>query len=394
MALAVPALLFLAAASYLTLERAVTSRESPEEPPDVPALERLSPGEFADEKQAAGDAFARDPLDAESIITLSRIAEAEGNAEAAERLTLSAGEMMPRGVSVQAEALTIFLNRRDFEQVMRRLDGLIRARPDEIANFFNLASEISADPDGSRAVARMIASDPPWRAQFFAYLLSKGQPEAATRIMDDLRGLSAPVQDREIANVINYYLQAGDTDRAYAAWLSSLSEEELKDVKRIYDGGFRHPVRGLSFDWTVRPADGLAFRQFPRNTASMDQTLQLEFQDFAGGVSNLSQILNLRPGRYRLSGEVRFEGFASPTGLVFRLYCLDGGSPKALDETAPLPQSTQWISFDKSFEVPTEKCVNQILQLESKTRLLNSQVTRGMIAIDAVTIDSLPALAP
>ena len=86
MALAAPGLLFLAAASYLTLERAVTSRESPEGPLDVPELERLSPGEFADEKQAAGDAFARDPLDAWSVITLSRIAQAEGNAEAAERL--------------------------------------------------------------------------------------------------------------------------------------------------------------------------------------------------------------------------------------------------------------------------------------------------------------------
>ena len=53
--------------------------------------------------------------------------------------------------------------------------------------------------------------------------------------------------------------------------------------------------------------------------STMDQTLQLEFQDFAGGVSNLSQILNLRPGRYRLSGEVRFEGFASPTGSMARV---------------------------------------------------------------------------
>ncbi len=393
MALAAPGLLFLAAASYLTLERAVTSRESPEAAPAVLALERLSPGEFADEKQAAGDAFARDPLDAASVITLARIAEAEGNAEAAERLKLSAGDMMPRAASVQAEAMAIFLNRRDFDQVMGRLDGLIRARPQKAAKFFDLAAEISADPDGSWAVARMIASTPPWRAQFFAYLLSKGQPEAATRIMDGLRSLNAMVQDLEIAGVINHYLRSGDTDRAYAAWLSSLSEEELKDVKRVYDGGFRHPVRGLRFDWTVKPADGLAYRLFPRNTASMDQTLQLEFQDFAGGVSNLSQILRLRPGRYRLLGEVRFEGFASPTGLVFRLYCLDGGEARSLDETSPLPQSTQWIDFEKTIQVPDADCNSQLLQLESKAKLSNEQITRGMVAVDALNIDKLQPLA-
>ena len=386
---------FLAAAFYLAISAAITGNVDLDgEIVTTGELGRLSPGELADAGAGASSAFVRAPLDATNVIALSRIAEVEGKAEASERLKLAAGEMIRRDTGVQVEALTIFLERGDYDQVMYSLDGLTRSQPDEAENFFALAAEISDDEDGSKAVARVLATDPPWRPQFFAYLISKGQPQVASRIMNDIRGLSAPVQDSELAGVINYYIQAGDFDQAYAAWLSSLSEEELKDVKRIYDGGFRHPVRGLRFDWTVRPADGLAYRQFPRNTASIDQTLQLEFQDFAGGVSHLSQILRLRPGRYRLSGEVRFEGFASPTGLVFRLYCLDGGSPKALDETAPLPQSTQWISFDKSFEVPSEKCVNQILQLESKTRLLNSQVTRGMIAIDAVAIDSLPALAP
>jgi hypothetical protein len=72
MALAAPGLLFLAAASYLTLERAVTSREGPEGPLDVPELGRLSPGEFSDEKQAAGDAFARDLFGSQRIDFLQR----------------------------------------------------------------------------------------------------------------------------------------------------------------------------------------------------------------------------------------------------------------------------------------------------------------------------------
>ena len=90
---------------------------------------------------------------------------------------------------------------------------------------------------------------------------------------------------------------------------------------------------------------------------------------------------------------MRFEDFASPTSLVFRLYCLDGKTLKALDETSPLPQSTQWISFEKTIDVPSKGCQNQLLQLESKSRLENEQITHGLVAIDALAIDKLPDLA-
>lgn len=392
--------IFLAAASYLTLQQAVTSGLRPsasgkaDQPVTLEALQRLTPGELADEERSAGVAFARNPLDASAVIDLSRIAEARGDADASERLRLIAGEMTPRAARIQAEALAILLRRRDFDAVMSRLDGLIRARPAEAARFFAVASEISGDPDGSRAVARMLASDPPWRRQFLTSLMKTERPGTAQQILSDIRAMGGNVEVAETREIIDHYLTSGDVDRGYAAWLSGLGDDELRDVRRIYDGGFAHPLKGLRFDWTLTPADGLTYRLFPRNTASMDQTLQLDFADFAGTFANLSQVLRLRPGRYRLSGEVRFENFASPTGIVFRIACLGDAVSPPLAETNPLPQSTQWIGFDKTFEIPDAACTSQVLQLESKARLENSQVTRGMVAIDNISIDRLPALAP
>lgn len=389
---------FLVPTAYMTLQQAVTPRPASDgkasRPITVEALQRMPPGELGDETSALRGAYVRAPLDAAAILKLSRAAEAAGEAEAAERLKLLAGDMTPRATAIQGEALAILLKRRDFDAVMGRLDGLIRARPTEARNFFALASEVSSDPEGSRAVARMLATSPPWRPQFFAYLLGQGQPAVAARLMDDLRSSGASVEDGEVRDLIDYHLKKGATDQAYASWLSSLSESEMKDVRRVYDGGFTHPPRGLRFDWTVTPAPGLTFRLFPRNTASSDQTLQLSFQDFSGTISNLSQILRLRPGRYRISGETRFEDFASPGGLVFRLYCLDGTATKPLDETPPLPQSGQWIDFEKVVVIPSENCDNQTLRLESRTRLDNQQITRGLVALDAIRIDSLPPLAP
>lgn len=391
--------IFLASTSYIVLKGVVSGGASGAFSPGAPpvtldALQRLTPGERADEEAEAREAFAIDPLDATAVLDLSIFVEAGGNSEASERLRLSAGDMMPRDTRIQAEVLAILLRRGDFAQVMNRLDGLIRARPAEAANFFALAAGITANPDGSRAVARTLATNPPWRQQFFAYIIAQRKPEIASRIFDDMRAQGRPADDRELASVINAYLSSGNIDQAYAVWLSNLSEDELKDVKRVYDGGFDHPLRNLFFDWTVKPADGLTSRVFPRNTASMDQTLQLDFADFRGTFSNLSQILRLHPGRYRLSGEVRTEGFESPTGLVFRIYCMDGQKRQLSVETAPLPQSRQWIDFDKTFQIPNGNCDNQVLRLESQHALDKSQITRGLVAIDVIAVDSAPALAP
>jgi hypothetical protein len=387
---------FLTFTCYLLLKNVVSGGNGAEgtaEHLTLEAVQRLSPGERADAENEKRSAFAANPLDAAAILDLSIFAAAGGNSEASERLRLSAGDMTPRDTRIQAEALTILLQRGDFGQAMSRIDGLIRARPKESANFFALVEQISADPEGSRAVARLLSSNPPWRSQFFASLLAQGKPATASRLIDGMQAIGAAAADTELASLINAYLKAGNVDQAYATWLSSLSEEELADVKRVYDGGFSHPIRNLRFDWTIKPSEGFTYRLFPRNTASMDQSLQFDFADFEGTFANLSQILRLRPGRYNLKGEVRSEEFETPTGMVFRLYCLEDGTLRALDATAPLPMSSQWLGFDKTFQVPDSGCSSQLLQLESAHALEKDQKTHGLLGIDAIAIDNIEALA-
>lgn len=385
---------FLCVASYMTLAQVITATRAPEKGPSLEALQRLSPSELDEVNAAARAAYQREPLDAKALVSLSRLAEVRGDAEASERLKLIAGDMTPRDTLVQVEALTILLKRRDFDAVMTRLDGLIRARPQQTQNFFSLAAEIARDPDGANATARMLARNPPWRAGFVASLIAKGDAGKAYRIISALRGLGAAVDPAELAAVIDFHLRQGDVDKAYGIWLSSLTADELKAVKRVYDGGFAHEIRSLRFDWTVKPGEGFSYRTFPRNTASMDQTLQIDFNGFVGGFANLSQMLRLGAARYKLTGEARFEAFQSPTSLVFRIYCVTKGASRLVDETQPLPQSTQWIAFEKAFRVPAEGCEAQLLQLESKAKPEGAQATQGQVAVDNIQIEKLPDLAP
>jgi tetratricopeptide (TPR) repeat protein len=385
---------FLGITSYMALMTALVPEADRVPRLDAEALRRMSPGEVSDAQAAAQAAFARNPLDARSLSELSRIAAVQGDEDAATRLMLIAGDMQPRALGIQAEALNMLLQRRDFRGAMTALDGLIRARPNKARELFAVAADIASDPEGRNAVATSLAARPPWRQSFLARTLAAGKPEIVAQIFSELRVLGTPASTAELALLISHYLKGGEIDAAYTIWLASLDPEELQRVKLVYDGGFDQAIRNLRFDWTIEPAKGLSYRLFPRNTASLDMTLQIDFQDFDGDIANLSQILRLRPGRYRLRGEVRFEDFQSPSGVAFRLHCLDGGQLRPLDESGPLPQSSQWIAFEKTFSVPASGCPDQLLRLESQDGGEATGRTAGQVAFDNITIDNLPALAP
>ena len=387
-------LMFLAFTVYLALMDAIGRGGRPMPVPDLPSLERLSPGELADAWKDAQAAFARNPSDTNALIALARIAGLRGDKEASDRLKLIAGRMQPRSTAVQAEALPILLERRDFSGAMIKLDGLIRARPRRAGPLFAIVTDIAMDPEGRNIVSLMLAGNPPWRRQFLDHTVLEGKAGITQKLFADLRGLGAPPAPDELRLLIDSYIKKNDIDRAYAVWLSSLNDDEVKKVKLVYDGRFDEEVRSLDFDWTVTPSASFTWRRFPRSTASMDQTLQISFQEFEGSFRNVSQILRLRPGRHRLSGEVKFEGFQSLSGIVFRLYCRNGSQLAPASETAPLPESAQWILFEHDFVVPDADCPNQLLRLETQRSQDATQSTRGLLALDNLTIEVLQPLAP
>lgn len=385
---------FLGVTGYQALMMSVTARQFPAQPQSADALRKLSESELGDAFAAAQFAFVRDPLDAASVSQLARISEIRGDLESALRLKLIAGDMRPRSLSIQAEALAILLQRRDFDGALYRLDGLIRARPNQSRALFAVVADIATDAEGRKLVAARLAGAAPWRQQFLAATISAGRPEIAGQVLTELRGLGAAVSADELRLLIEHYMNSGEIDAAYAVWLSSLGADELDRVRLVYDGDFDKDVRSLRFDWTVAPVEGFSYRRFPRNTASMDMALQLDFLDVPGGFANLSQILRLRPGRYRIRGEVRFEDYRSPAGAVFRVHCLQNGKLSRLDETGALPQSAQWVGFERIFSVPVSGCQDQLLRLESLADAKTAGTTTGLMAVDNITIDSLPALAP
>lgn len=386
---AVPASLFAVVSCFLVISEAVRwiSAGLPGSDVSAAALARLSPSELADVEQRATDDLRSSPLDARSLITLARINDVRSRTEEADRLRLAAGAIRPHDPQIQGEAIPVLVKRGDLATVTQRVDGLIRAYPARRGAFFDLLAELLAMPGGPEAVASKLAEDPLWRGSFFAHLVDTQRIDAVTTVIDALSLTNGPARPEELARLINYQIKIGAISDAYRNWLVSLSDQERSLVRAVYDGGFDGPVRNLSFDWTVNPRPGLSYQLVTRSPGSSNRKLRLNFDGYSGKFNNLSQILLLSPGLYQIRGEAAGGGTSLPADFIFRIYCRDGPDLRLIEETGPLPQAKDFLSFEKTFRIPPDGCQSQLLRLEAIEQSTGRQDLTGELSLDGLSID-------
>lgn len=396
---AVPASLFAVVVFFLAISEAVhwISGDLPGSDTSQAALARLTPGELDEAEQRATSDVRSSPLDVHSLLTLARINEIRGRTEEADLLRLAAGVIRPHDPQLQGEVIPVLLKRGDLATVTRRLDGMIRGYPWRQTSLFDVLAELSGVQGGAESVASLLADDPPWRKDFLAYLVDTKRTDIAASMIDALSLTRVPAQPEELARLINDQIKMGAISDAYRNWLVSLSDEERSLVKSIYDGGFEAPIRNLTFDWTVLPGKGLSYQLIQPDGRSKKRNLSLNFDGYSGKFANLSQLLMLSPGLYRIRGEAGlsetgsadFEGLAVPDGFSFRIYCRDGSDLQLIEETGPLPRTKEMLPFEKMFRIPTGRCKTQLLRLEAFPNATTKQKISGKFWLGGLSIDNL-----
>jgi hypothetical protein len=339
-------------------------------------------------RQLALKALGTDPLNAEAYTLLGAVTHEP------ERVRMLMREAFNRSRRESA-ALLWLLNesfyQKDYRLALDYSDLLIRTRPELADYVMSYLARTAEDADGFPLVANALAKKPSWREQFFE-VLSRSTLQAGTpfRLMISLKAEGAPPSAKELAPYLDALISKGRADEAYSAWLQFLPEEELANLGLLTNESFGNLPSGSPFDWRIAPGlNAVAEFVRPANVES-ERLLHVSFGSGRVKFPELSQIVVLGPGRYRLEGKLRGTILAK-RGLRWRLSCASG-SHDVLAETDMLMGNTeQWRIFALEGDVPLRgNCVGQTLRLLHDARSPSEEFISGEVWFGSLRLVRIP----
>lgn len=334
-------------------------------------------------------ALLADPLELTAYRTLGLAAAARGRIEAADELMTIAGRRAKRDRPTQLWLLQRRAAQGRYPEAVIHADGLLRAWPIEMRpQVTRLLSAMAVDPAAGRAIAGVLATDPPWRSRFLIDL-SRGDSDLAApfTVFSALQDSGHPPRNIELAAYVDRLVREGLYQAAFVTWAQLLPPEGVKGRGDVYDGGFDGLPGPAPFNWQLPRLKGASVDLGPAPDGAASSSgggaLRLSFGGGAAPVVLARQLLVLPPGRYRLLGQARTERFDSALGLTWTLRCAEGAKGPA-GETGAINQSPGWTPIAAEFEVRPGACSAQWLTLEQAAH--RPVATRGQIWFDDLRI--------
>ena len=324
-------------------------------------------------RQLAIRTIANDPLNGEAFRFLAETTDSPEGVRFLMQETLKRSRR-------NSIALLWLLNDRfyhkDFSAALNHANMLMRTHPELSKYVLSYVALIAEAPEGSSLLVEELAKAPPWRGSFFRALPQQvKQLDTPLKLMVALKEAGTPPANKELGPYLDFLISKNSVEAAYTAWLQFLPKGELDTLGLLTHPNFEQDPTGLAFDW-----------QIARGLNSVSELVSLGSQDeralhvsFGGGrvkFPEVSQIVILPPGKYRLEGNLRGSIIAK-RGLRWQFRCTNGS--RILGETDMLlGQSRQWRAFTLEADVPqSEDCRGQTLRLFHDSRSASEELISG-----------------
>jgi hypothetical protein len=356
----------------------------------VSAIKSLSDAQLADIRKSEAKRFAKSPLDSDALENLLLIANIRGDAVSNEKLVKLAADRTLRNYTAQFAAIQLSMARKNYDDVMFRFDGLIRTQLSQRPELFAMLAGLARDADANKALAKVLATSPPWRGEFMNEALGKvADAESAYQILSNLKKSEAPPNSVELRVIINRLLAEKKDDTAYFIWLDFLNEVELRKVKAIFDGGFELEPKQRFFDWTIGQTENSQAGVAERSAGSPDRALKVQFSGSTGFYGQVQQMTRVTPGKYVFRGQAKAQDLKTTGGVNWKFYC--HGTNRLLMQSRPLTNDTDWSQFEVQFEIPETACATQFLRLETAATAALDMKLSGTVLFDDLVISSRDA---
>lgn len=340
-------------------------------------------------QELAERAIANDPLNAKAFRFLGELTDNP------EQMRLLMEEAVKRSRH-ETEALFYLLNdafyHRDYRRAMHYANVLLRTSPELSQYILRYVSLIGEEPDGMPLVVEQLARAPSWRGQFFEILPRNARHiDTALKLMTALTASDKPVSAKELSPYLDVLIANNRVDAAYNAWLRFLPERELENIRLLTNGSFASDPSGLPFDWRLAQGVNASAEFVPLDAQGDERALFISFGTGRVRFPELSQMVMLPPGHYRLEGKLRGR-IISKRGLRWQVRC---ASPKGelLGETDMLiGMAGQWRVFALAADVPRRAdCVGQVLRLIHDSRSASEELISGEIWFAGLQVERLRA---
>ena len=267
----------------------------------------------------ARDALRQDPTAVIAASTLGLNAQVRGDVATARRFFTYSETLSRRDLQTQLWAVENAVAGGNIAQALRHYDVALRTSRIAADLMFPVMASAISDATISDALARTLATRPPWAENFIDHAASNApDSRAAVRLLARLRQLDMPVSQEVQAGVIGRLL---DQEHVADAWsfYASIRPRATRIASR--DPRFTADVSAPSrFDWMAINDGGVSAVLQQGNGGGV---LDFSVGPGAAGVV-LQQVQVLPPGRYRLRGHS--VGIAQAPGAqpYWQLICRDG----------------------------------------------------------------------
>jgi O-antigen ligase len=230
-----------------------------------------------------------------------------------------------------------------------------------------------------------------WRAylrrQFKREVESSSDGGAAAATVWEAIGHHGYVDSRLASDYIDFVLRVHGPAAAALTW--GRYAGQAPEAQGVFNGDFEADPTGVLFDWRIEPARGVAI-DFDRSAPySGKRSLRVRFDGTANVREvGLQQQVYLRPGRYRISAQIRAKELSTDQGVFLRVAMVPPSSAKGLDvSTDPVRGSKDWTLIEGVFEGPPGGGLVRVT-LARKPSLKFDNLLKGTVWVDEVSIRS------
>jgi hypothetical protein len=327
--------------------------------------------------------IANDPLNARGFRLLAEMSD----------LPEEKRQLMQEAVKrSRRESVAVFwlmadsFERGDLADVVAKANVLFKTRASLAPEVMVYLAAVAGDPEGRSLLARLLAQEPDWRGQFFStlpkFVRHAGDPYELMAAMTDLGSAIAPA---ELVQYLRVLIEAGLVTYAKEISDALLPAPDQSPPALLINGSFADEPSGLPFDWSLRPGRNVSAEFAPLPDLGNARSLRFSFGAGRVQFPELTQILVLPPGRYRLEGEY-FGLIYAPKGVRWEIGCWRGGQ-LARTEIIRGDSHPSWRPFGLDIEVPDrDDCKAQQLRLFLDARLAAEQIVSGQIAFRQLSL--------